>query len=81
MSLAEVLTAARALPREEQLELARQLNTDEPPQDLSDIPEHLRHLIPPPGAVIDIWLPTTDEAGWKTISEQLERLKREGVPK
>jgi hypothetical protein len=81
MSLAEVLTAARALPREEQLELVRSLETTEPTPDPSGIPEHLRHLIPPPGTVIDIWLPTTDEAGWKAIQEELERVKTEGVPK
>lgn len=80
MSLAEVLTAARALPREEQLVLIRSLNRDETTPNLSEIPEHLRHLIPPPGAVINTWLPDTDEAGWKAISDELARIRAEGVP-
>lgn len=42
MSLAEVLTAARALPREEQLELARQLNEDSAPTSLADLPPFFR---------------------------------------
>ena len=80
MSLAEVLTAARALPRDEQLELARSL-TDEPTEthDLSEFPEHLRHLLPTPGMVMDVWLPDTDEAGWDAIRDELERMKA-GVP-
>lgn len=81
MSLAEVLSAARALPRDEQLELISSLNAELTPEpDPSEIPEHLRHLIPPPGTVVDIWLPTTDEAGWKAISNELARLKAGGVP-
>ncbi len=80
MSFTEVLTAARALPRDEQLELARSLVDEVTTPRLSDIPEHLRHLLPPPGFVADIWLPDTDEAGWHAIRAELERMKVEGVP-
>jgi hypothetical protein len=74
MSLAEVLTAARTLPREEQLELARTLTDDPPPApDLSEFPEHLRHLLPTAGTVAEIWLPDTDEAGWDAIRAELNR--------
>jgi hypothetical protein len=73
MSLAEVLTAARALPREEQLELIRSLDVPEPEPDLSEIPEHLRHLIPPPGAVVSFWKPELTTEGW----EQIRLLLRE----
>jgi hypothetical protein len=81
VSLAEVLSAARALPREEQLQLARSLTDEQPTPapDLSEFPEHLRHLLPAPGMVMDIWLPDTDEAGWNAIRAELDRMKA-GLP-
>jgi hypothetical protein len=75
MSLAEVLTAARALPREEQLELIRTLNDAEPTPDLSEIPEHLRHLIPPPGTVIPYWKPELTAEGWEQIRILLDEIE------
>jgi hypothetical protein len=44
MSLAEVLTAARALPRDEQLELARSL-TYEPTTTVADLPPFFQEWI------------------------------------
>ena len=75
MSLAEVLTAARALPREEQLELARQLSAGDPPSDLSEIPEHLRHLIPPPGTVVPYWKPELTAEGCEQIRTMLAEIE------
>ena len=74
MSFAEVLAAANELTADERRELARELReTDD------GIPEHLRHLIPPPGFVAEYWHPTTDEAGWKAIRQFFAEMKSGGA--
>jgi hypothetical protein len=75
VSLAELLTAARSLPRAEQLELARTLNGDTPPPDLSEIPEHLQHLIPPPGVVMSYWKPELTPEGWEQVRLALDEIE------
>ena len=75
MSFAEVLAAARELTADERRELARELTA--PPED--GIPEHLRHLIPPPGFVAEYWHPTTDEAGWEAIRQAMAEVTSGGA--
>jgi hypothetical protein len=83
VSFAELLDAARALPRDEQLRLANALLEHEPapaaevPEHLRPFPEHLWPLIPPPGAVVEVWSPvaTTDAAGWEAIQQMLREIE------
>ena len=59
MSLAEVLSAARALPRDEQLELARSL-TDYTPTTEAGRPEtdaQLLQRLMPAGSQFEVWSP------------------------
>ena len=78
MSLAELLPAIRALPAGEKVQLMH-LVVDElggPQPVADDIPEHLRHLIPPPGTVLHGgWRVTTDEAGMAAIEQALADLR------
>ncbi len=78
MSFPEVLDAARALPRDEQLRLAQVLlDPVAEQQGLEMFPEHLRYLIPPNGSVIEYREPiTTDAAGWAVIEEMMRSLGR-----
>lgn len=88
MSFPELLAAARALPRDEQLQLANALLEPGPapvpevPEYLRGFPEHLWPLIPPPGTVIDFRIPvTTDAAGWAAIEKmmgEIEAGRRQG---
>ena len=68
MSLAEVLAAALALPAEERAELVRELAN---PQESSSILEHLRSLLPPPGAVLQHWKPELTAEGWQQVQQLL----------
>jgi len=72
MSLAEVLTAARALPREEQLELIRSLEVASPPTAV-DLPPFFQAWIAS-GQPLDVQLPL--EAP-ETASELLRLLNQE----
>jgi hypothetical protein len=47
--------------------------------ELSKVPKHLRHLIPPPGVVMDLRLSDIDEAGWQITSDELARMKVGGT--
>lgn len=83
MSYPEILDAARALPRDEQVQLAHALLESEPgpvaevPEYLRGFPEHLWPLIPPPGTVVEVWSPlaTTDAAGWAEIEKMLAEIE------
>jgi hypothetical protein len=59
MSFPDVLDAARALPRDEQLKLANALleGAECLTPNTYDTPEHLRHLFPPPGAAFEVFTP------------------------
>ncbi len=79
MSVAELLSAIRALPKAERVELLHLLN-DEVTETTStddDIPEELRKLLPPPGSAIEIWSPdvVTDAAGWAAIEREIAAQK------
>jgi hypothetical protein len=60
--------------------LAENLKTasdDLPPLDMSDIPQHLWHLLPLPGMVIDIWKPELTAEGWEQVRLALEEIERQ----
>ena len=77
MSVAELLSAIRALPKAERVQLLHLLNdglTEEKTAD-DGIPEELRKLLPPSGSVIPYHEPiTTDAAGWRVIEQMLAEL-------
>lgn len=77
MSLAELLPAIRALPKSEQVQLLHLLIDDVatlPPVD-DGISEELRRILPPPGAVVDLWYP---EANPEAVAAALQALKERG---
>ena len=71
MSFAEVLAAARELTADERRELARELS--ELPED--GIPDHLQHLIPPPGTEVPYWKPELTTKGWEQVQTMLAEMK------
>lgn len=83
MSFPELLDAARALPRDEQLKLANTLLEPEPavapdvPEYLRAFPEHLWPFIPASGATIEYWSPVTetDAAGWAVIEKMVQEIE------
>lgn len=76
MSLAELLPALRLLPSEDKVRLMHLL-VDEVSgcrADETDLPESVRQLIPPPGAVIGTgYRVTTDAEGWQVLLDTLVR--------
>jgi hypothetical protein len=79
VSFPEILEAVKALPRAEQVRLMHLL-VDElgtaPTGD--DIPEHLRHLMPPQGTVFDIWFPEANPGAAVAALEALLEEDRKG---
>jgi hypothetical protein len=79
MSLAELLPAIRALPAGEKVQLMHllvdELGGAKPVHE--EFPEHLRHLIPPPGTVFEVWFP---EANPQAVAAAMQALQdRKGV--
>ena len=68
MSFVEVLSAARELSVAERDELVRELVN---PQESSTIPESLRSLLPPSGAVLPHWKPELTVEGWQQVQQLL----------
>jgi hypothetical protein len=68
MSFVEVLSAARGLSGAERAELVRELAD---PQESRTIPEHLRQLLPPPGAILPHWKPELTAEGWQQVQQLL----------
>ena len=79
MSLAELLPAIRALPQGEKVQLVHllvdELGGASGPTD--GVPDHLRHLVPLPGTVYDVWFPEPNPGA---VAAALQALKdRQGV--
>ena len=79
MSLAELLPAIRALPMPERVQLLHLLIDEVAEATADGIPDELRKLLPPPGAVIPYREPiTTDATGWAVLEKLLAETK--GTP-
>ena len=77
MSLTELLPSICDLPRDEKVRLLRLLSVEVGDSHEPDdgIPPHLRHLMPLPGTVYDVWFPEPNPSAAAAAARALSEWK------